>query len=107
MTVIVRCWWHERGGLRRGVRVVSIGPSDGHAHSNGNPHYWLDPKNAEIVTANILEALARLDPAHAREYERNRASFLAALDQKLVVWQQRAAALHGRALVAYHNSWAY
>src|SRR5205807_8048447 len=39
------------------VRGASVGPSDGHAHGNGNPHYWLDPKNAEIITATILEAL--------------------------------------------------
>jgi ABC-type Zn uptake system ZnuABC Zn-binding protein ZnuA len=89
------------------VRGASIGPSDGHAHGNGNPHYWLDPRNAEIVTANILEALAGLDPGHTREYERNRAGFLAALDARLVIWEQRMEALHGRALVAYHSSWAY
>jgi ABC-type Zn uptake system ZnuABC Zn-binding protein ZnuA len=89
------------------VRGASIGPGDGHAHGNGNPHYWLDPKNAEIVTANILEALARLDPGHAREYEQNRAAFLAALDARTVIWLERMQALQGRALVAYHNSWAY
>ena len=89
------------------VRGASIGPGDGHAHGNGNPHYWLDPKNAEIVTANIVEALGRIDPAHAPEYERNRAAFLAALGRKLDGWQERLAALHGRALVAYHSSWSY
>ena len=38
------------------LRGMSVGPGDGHAHGSGNPHYWLDPKNAEIITANILEA---------------------------------------------------
>ena len=89
------------------VRGASVGPGDGHAHGNGNPHYWLDPKNAEIVTATVLEALVRLDPAHAGEFENNRAAFLSALDAKLAGWQQRLAPLHGRALVAYHNSWSY
>jgi ABC-type Zn uptake system ZnuABC Zn-binding protein ZnuA len=89
------------------VRGASIGPGDGHTHGSGNPHYWLDPKSAEIVTATILEALGRLDPAHAGEFERNRAVFLSAIDAKLAGWEQRLAALHGRALVAYHNSWAY
>ncbi|MGE5164836.1 MAG: metal ABC transporter solute-binding protein, Zn/Mn family [Sphingobacteriales bacterium] len=44
---------------------MSVGPGDGHAHGSGNPHYWLDPKNAETITANVLEALARIDPANA------------------------------------------
>ena len=89
------------------VRGAAVGPGDGHAHGRGNPHYWLDPKNAEIVTATVLEALARLDPAHAGAFEKNRAAFLTALDAKLAGWQQRLAPLHGRALVAYHNSWSY
>ena len=37
------------------VRGMSVGPGDGHAHGSGNPHYWLDPRNAEIITATILE----------------------------------------------------
>jgi ABC-type Zn uptake system ZnuABC Zn-binding protein ZnuA len=89
------------------VRGASVGPGDGHAHGNGNPHYWLDPKNAEIVTGTILEALGRLDPVHAGEFERNRQAFLSAIDARLAEWEQRMSALHGRAIVAYHNSWAY
>ena len=61
------------------LRGMSVGPGDGHAHGSGNPHYWLDPKNAEIITATILEALARIDPANAAEYEANRQAFLARL----------------------------
>ncbi|MGB7700573.1 MAG: metal ABC transporter substrate-binding protein, partial [Pseudolabrys sp.] len=51
------------------LRGMSVGPGDGHAHGSGNPHYWLDPKNAETITANILETLARIDPANAAAYE--------------------------------------
>ena len=58
------------------VRGVTIGPGDGHAHGSGNPHYWLDPKNAEFITANILWGLARIDPANAKTYEANRQAFL-------------------------------
>jgi len=39
------------------VYAGGAGPGDGHAHGSGNPHYWLDPKNGEIITANILERL--------------------------------------------------
>ena len=54
------------------VRGVTVGPGDGHAHGSGNPHYWLDPKNAEIITGNILEGLMRVDPENAPLYEANR-----------------------------------
>ena len=89
------------------LRGMSVGPGDGHAHGSGNPHYWLDPKNAEIITATILEALTRIDPANAANYESNRAAFLARLSAKLAEWEARLAPLKGMPIVAYHNSWPY
>ena len=89
------------------LRGMSVGPSDGHAHGSGNPHYWLDPKNAEIITANILEALARIDPANAATYEANRRAFLARLNTKLAEWEAKLDPLKAMPIVAYHNSWPY
>ena len=89
------------------LRGMSVGPSDGHAHGSGNPHYWLDPKNAEIITANILEALARIDPANAATYEANRRAFLARLNTKLAEWEAKLGPLKAMPIVAYHNSWPY
>ena len=86
---------------------MSIGPSDGHAHGSGNPHYWLDPRNAQIITANILEGLSRIDPANAISYEANRASFLARLETKLADWDGRLTVLRAMPIIAYHNSWPY
>ena len=89
------------------VRGMSVGPNDGHAHGNGNPHYWLDPRNAEIITSTILEALARHDPANTATYEANRLAFLARLEAKLSEWETKLAPLKAMPLVAYHNSWPY
>jgi ABC-type Zn uptake system ZnuABC Zn-binding protein ZnuA len=89
------------------LRGMSVGPGDGHAHGSGNPHYWLDPKNAEIITGTILEALARIDPANAASYEANRSAFLARLRVKLTEWEAKLAPLQGMPIVAYHNSWPY
>jgi ABC-type Zn uptake system ZnuABC Zn-binding protein ZnuA len=88
------------------VRGLSIG-GEGHAHGSGNPHYWLDPRNAEIITANIQAALASIDPAHADAYAANRLVFLSRLEGKFKDWDERLAALRGVPLVAYHNSWPY
>jgi ABC-type Zn uptake system ZnuABC Zn-binding protein ZnuA len=89
------------------LRGMSVGPSDGHAHGSGNPHYWLDPKNAELITATILEALARIDPVNAANYEANRQAFLARLQTKLADWEARLAPFKAMPVVAYHNSWPY
>jgi ABC-type Zn uptake system ZnuABC Zn-binding protein ZnuA len=89
------------------LRGMSVGPSDGHAHGSGNPHYWLDPENAGIITATLLEALARIDPDHAADYEARRTAFVARLHEKLGTWQAALAPLKGMPIVAYHNSWPY
>jgi ABC-type Zn uptake system ZnuABC Zn-binding protein ZnuA len=89
------------------LRGMSVGPGDGHAHGSGNPHYWLDPRNAEIITGTILEALARIDPQNADHYEANRLAFLVRLRAKLAEWESRLAPLKAMPIVAFHNSWPY
>lgn len=89
------------------TRAQALTPMPGHAHGAGNPHYWLDPANAVVITGNILEALARLDSAHARDYEVQRQRFLAALETKTADWKRRLAPFAGRPVIAYHNSWPY
>lgn len=81
--------------------------AQGHAHGSGNPHYWLDPRNGELITGHILEALVRVDPANAKFYDANRRAFLARLDEKIREWEQKLAPLRGKPLLAYHNNWAY
>ena len=89
------------------LRGMSVGPGDGHAHGSGNPHYWLDPRNAEVITATIAEALSRIDPDHVAAYEAGRTAFLARLAAKLAQWETRLLPLRGVPMVAYHNSWPY
>lgn len=81
--------------------------SSGHAHGAGNPHYWLDPHNAEAITGSILDGLVRVDPAHARRYEARRNAFLSRLAVRLQGWEARLAPLRGVPVIAYHNAWPY
>lgn len=79
----------------------------GHAHGAGNPHYWLDPANAEVITGHITEALARIDAPNAKYYEQRRLQFLDLLAERLRGWQARLAPLAGQPLLTYHNNWPY
>ena len=89
------------------VRGTEVGASGGHAHGNGNPHYWLDPANAEIITGTMLEALARVDAPNAKFYEAGRTQFLQRLRDKMRAWDQAVAPAQGKPMIAYHNTWAY
>src|ERR1700674_1715891 len=67
----------------RGQSVVNEG---GHAHGVANPHYWLDPENAHVITAGIAAALARLAPKEADRIIANRERFRAELDVRVRQW---------------------
>ncbi len=90
-----------------GVPAGGFDRSRGDVHPYGNPHYWLDPLNAVPITADIVLALVRVDPAHAGQYADNRAAFIAKLDQKMNGWRARMAPLGGKPVVSYHESWEY
>lgn len=90
------------------VKGGGIGTSShGHAHGAGNPHYWLDPLNANAITGNIVEALARLDPSNAKFYEQQRLEFLKEIDRKTLEWQEKLLPLRGKPMLTYHNNWPY
>src|SRR5437588_6490818 len=80
----------------RGQSVVNEG---GHAHGVANPHYWLDPENAAIITAGMAEALARRAPADAAQILGNREKFLAELKLRLERWTARLDAFSGAKLI--------
>jgi ABC-type Zn uptake system ZnuABC Zn-binding protein ZnuA len=88
----------------RGQSVVNEG---GHAHGVANPHYWLDPENAIVVTAGIAEALVRIAPGQRERILANRERFLSELEMRRQRWGEILAPLAGAKLIAYHNSWPY
>jgi len=87
-----------------GQSVVNEG---GHAHGAANPHYWLDPENAKIVSLGIAEALVRVLPDERARITASRERFAADLDARLARWTAQLSSVAGAKLVAYHNSWPY
>jgi ABC-type Zn uptake system ZnuABC Zn-binding protein ZnuA len=79
----------------------------GHAHGTANPHYWLDPENAKIISLGIAERLTRLLPGEAGRIGANRDRFVGELDRAIAGWTTRLAPVAGVKLIAYHNSWPY
>jgi ABC-type Zn uptake system ZnuABC Zn-binding protein ZnuA len=80
---------------------------DGHAHGLANPHYWLDPRNAEVITGAIVQAMSAVAPQLANRFASLRTDFLARLEARLASWQEVLAPHRGTKLIAYHNTWPY
>jgi ABC-type Zn uptake system ZnuABC Zn-binding protein ZnuA len=98
--------------VARGVPVLEVPTTRvdrgmGDVHPFGNPHFSLDPGLAPIITANILEGLARLAPQHRATFERNRQAFLSQLDQEMVRWTKTLEPVKGAKVVSYHPDFIY
>lgn len=95
-----------------GVHVLEVptgrvDASMGHVHPDGNPHYWLDPRNGAVVAGTVAEALCALDPAHAADYRARAAAFGREARTALERGRGRVATLASRRMFTYHRSWPY
>lgn len=89
------------------IPTGSVNRSMGDVHPDGNPHYWLNPKNGLIIAKKISERLAQLDPANAAKYAGNEKAFEQRLTQKIAQWEKEVAPLKGKNIVTQHKSFTY
>ncbi|MDI6786170.1 MAG: metal ABC transporter substrate-binding protein [bacterium] len=84
-----------------------VDASMGHIHLYGNPHYWLDPHNAKVITKNIYEGLCRISPKNSNCFKENRDEFLLKIDMAIQEWSKKLKIFQGKKFVSYHTSWVY
>jgi zinc/manganese transport system substrate-binding protein len=91
--------------LEKPVGTVSRGEGD--IHPLGNPHYYADPKNLEIVANHLAEVFSSLDAANAAEYAANAKAFQERMEASLEKWQKEMAPYKGASIVPYHPNLIY
>jgi len=77
----------------------------GDVHPQGNPHYWLDPRNGRLIAQAIQKKLSEMQPADASYFAGRYADFdkrLTAAEQR---WDSQMAPFKGLKVVTYHRSW--
>jgi zinc/manganese transport system substrate-binding protein len=95
-----------------GVRVLEkptgkVDASMGDVHPDGNPHYWLDPRNGAVVATNIAEAFAKADPGNAAQYRARAEAFGKDAQATYDRNAEAAKKLASHAIFTYHRSWSY
>jgi ABC-type Zn uptake system ZnuABC Zn-binding protein ZnuA len=98
--------------LSQGISVLErptgpISRAQGDIHPEGNPHYWLEPRNGSLMARRIARELKAIAPSDGAYFDDNLKRFeddLNAIRQKL---EQRMAPFRGVELVAYHKQWEY
>jgi zinc/manganese transport system substrate-binding protein len=84
-----------------------VDASMGDVHPFGNPHYWLNPENGNVIARNIAEGLKNADPTNAEFYSANLDRFKKECLKKMAVWKEHLKPLNGSKIITYHSSWAY
>ena len=67
----------------QGTRLVAsrgIKALPGGGHGRYDPHAWQEVANVKVYVGNIRDALSTVDPAHAADYRKRAADYLATLD---------------------------
>ena len=96
----------------KGVAILEkptgkVDASMGDVHPDGNPHYWLDPRNGAIIARNVAVALARVDPPNASLYASRADEVARRCDATFARGSAAIGALATHDLVTYHRSWSY
>lgn len=98
--------------LSQGISVLErptgpISRAQGDIHPEGNPHYWLDPRNGLLMARRIAQELKTLAPNDGAAFEQNLKLFEGDLSRRRHKWEERMAPFRGTALVAYHKELEY
>lgn len=98
--------------LSQGISVLEVPKGEvtralGDIHPEGNPHYWLDPRNGLLVARRIAAELKTLAPADAAYFDERLRLFEADLKSRIETWERRMVPYRGTEVVAYHKQWEY
>jgi zinc/manganese transport system substrate-binding protein len=89
------------------VPTSEVDRSMGDVHPEGNPHYFLDPRNGILVGREILNRLKLLSPKDSAYFENNFNGFRDRLTAQIADWEKRMAPFKGAQVVSYHKLFEY
>jgi zinc/manganese transport system substrate-binding protein len=86
---------------------ATVDRAQGDMHPQGNPHVQANPHNITLIAGVLGARLEKLDPENGEAYRQNTAQFLERWQAAIGRWEERAAPLKGRKVIAHHKSWVY
>lgn len=81
--------------------------ASGHHHGGIDPHTWLSPRNAKIITNNIRKVLSEAYPQYADTFSKNYDSFTVRLDSLDSAIESKLESVHPISFFTYHPSLSY
>ncbi|MEO1249238.1 MAG: zinc ABC transporter substrate-binding protein [Pseudomonadota bacterium] len=78
-----------------------------HHHSEHDVHVWLDPKNAELMVAEIQRVLSGVDPANADAYAANAAATITRLGELSDTVAAKLEPVKDVPFIVFHDAYQY
>ncbi|MBS3136599.1 zinc ABC transporter substrate-binding protein [Candidatus Woesearchaeota archaeon] len=75
--------------------------------SGNDPHIWLSPNNAQVMTTNIMTGLIAADPDSAENYKKNGMALIEQLKLLDAEFKEGLAECRKRIVLVNHNAFAY
>ncbi|MBQ7769152.1 MAG: zinc ABC transporter substrate-binding protein [Oscillospiraceae bacterium] len=88
------------------VELICAHHHEGHDHAH-DPHIWLSPEKAKLMSRTICEELSKLYPAHKDRFESNLSALIAKLDALQAYGEAELSNLKNRNLITFHDGFSY
>lgn len=98
--------------LSQGISVLEVPRGEitraqGDIHPEGNPHYWLDPRNGFLTGRRIARQLKTLSPENSPFFDQQLKVFEEDLQDRIQKWERQLEPFRGKEVVAFHKQWEY
>ena len=87
--------------------IGTVSRAEGDIHPLGNPHYYTDPANLEVVADHLARVFSELDPDNATDYAANAKDFDEKMEAAIKGWKKQLAPYKGAKLVVFHENFVY
>lgn len=78
-----------------------------HDHGQLDPHFWLDPRNAQVFVTALAEELAQLDPDNAARYRSNAAAESTRLGELFIQLDAQLEPVRAKPFIVFHDGFQY
>lgn len=86
---------------------IVILQEEGEGQTSGNPHVWLDPRNARAQVEHVRDALILADPAHGDDYAQNAQTYVAQLESLDAEIQAEVNGWAHKEFISFHTAFTY
>jgi len=72
-----------------------------------DPHIWLDPENAKVITQKTVQILSDYDPQNAQKFQKNAQNIIIKLNELDKYLSSEMSEISDRAYLVLHNAYQY